>query len=77
MTVQITLSQLEKLAPSARSSYRNTFSSAQSILGQYEITSTPLRVAHFMAQILHESGVSKLALPNGAPRAATNSLTKT
>lgn len=56
MTVQITLSQLAKLAPSARSSYRDAFSSAQSVLEQYEIASSPLRVAHFMAQILHESG---------------------
>ena len=56
MTIQITLSQLAKLAPSARSSYREAFSSAQSVLEQYEIASTPLRVAHFMGQILHESG---------------------
>jgi putative chitinase len=55
MTVQITLSQLAKLAPSARSSYREAFPSALSILNRYEITATPLRVAHFMAQVLHES----------------------
>jgi len=55
MTVQITLSQLAKLAPSARSSYREAFPSALSILDRYEITAAPLRVAHFMAQVLHES----------------------
>ena len=55
MTVQITLAQLAKLAPSARSSYREAFPSALPILDRYEITAAPLRVAHFMAQVLHES----------------------
>jgi putative chitinase len=55
VTVQITLPQLAKLAPSARSSYREAFPSALSILDRYEITATPLRVAHYMAQVLHES----------------------
>jgi len=55
MTVQITLAQLAKLAPSARSSYWEGFPSALPILDRYEITAAPLRVAHFMAQVLHES----------------------
>jgi putative chitinase len=55
MALKITFSQLAKLAPSARSSYRDAFPTALSILDRYEITANPLRFAHFMAQILHES----------------------
>ena len=56
MTVKVTLSQVMSLAPNARSSYRDAFQNGQSVLDHYEISETPLRVAHFMAQILHESG---------------------
>ncbi len=56
MTVNVTLSQILSLAPNARSSYRDAFQSGQSVLDHYEISETPLRVVHFMAQVLHESG---------------------
>lgn len=56
MTVQITLDQILKLAPNARSSYREAISSGQSVFDRHEISASPLRVAHFMAQVLHESG---------------------
>jgi putative chitinase len=56
MAVEIAFDQIVKLAPNARSSYRDAFSSAQPVLDRYEISVSPLRVAHFMAQVLHESG---------------------
>lgn len=56
MPVLVTLDQIAQLAPSARSSYRDAFAAGQSVLDQFAITANPLRVAHFMAQILHESG---------------------
>lgn len=56
MTVNVTLSQVLHLAPNARSSYRAAFQNGQTVLDQHKISETPLRVAHFMAQVLHESG---------------------
>ena len=56
MAVMVTLDQVLKLAPNARSSYREAFANGQPVLDRYGISAAPLRVAHFMAQILHESG---------------------
>jgi putative chitinase len=56
MPVNITLEQIQRLAPNARSSYREAFQNGQPVLDQSGISATPLRVAHFMAQMLHESG---------------------
>jgi putative chitinase len=56
MSVNITLDQIQHLAPNARSSYREAFQNGQSLLDQSGISASPLRVAHFMAQVLHESG---------------------
>ena len=55
MSVPVTLKQIVTLAPSARSSYQEAFAAGQKVLDQYGIADTPLRVAHFMAQMLHES----------------------
>jgi putative chitinase len=56
MPVTVTLDQILHLAPNARSSYREAFQNGQPLLDQFGISDTPLRVAHFMAQVLHESG---------------------
>lgn len=56
MAVSVTLAQILKLTPNARSSYREAFQNGQAILDQYGISDNKLRVAHFMAQILHECG---------------------
>lgn len=56
MSVTITLDDIRGLAPNARSSYREAFQNGQPVLDQCGITASPLRVAHFMAQVLHESG---------------------
>jgi putative chitinase len=56
MPVTVTLDQILHLAPNARSSYREAFQNGQAVLDQCGVSETALRVAHFMAQVLHESG---------------------
>lgn len=56
MSIQVDLAQILKLAPSARTSYREAFEQSQAIFDHYDISGNSLRVAHFMAQILHECG---------------------
>ena len=56
MTVQVTLAQIARLAPNARSGYREAFAAGQEVLDRHQISASKLRVAHFMAQMLHESG---------------------
>lgn len=56
MAVQITDQAISILAPNARSSYREAFANAQPVLDQFGISDSPLRMAHFMAQMLHECG---------------------
>jgi len=55
MPVTVTLDQILHLAPNARSSYREAFQNGQPLLDQFGISDNPLRLAHFMAQVLHES----------------------
>ena len=55
MPVNITLDQIRRLAPNARSSYREAFQNGQGVLDASGISANALRVAHFMAQVLHES----------------------
>ena len=56
MAISVSLAQILHLAPNTRSSYREAFENGQAILDRFKISETPLRVAHFMAQTLHESG---------------------
>ena len=56
MPLIVTIDQILQLAPNARSSYREAFQNGQALFDRCEISAAPLRVAHFMAQVLHESG---------------------
>jgi putative chitinase len=56
MAVIVTADQVLQLAPNTRSSYREAIENGQAVLDRSDISAVPLRVAHFMAQILHESG---------------------
>jgi len=54
MPIAITTDHLRRLAPNARSSYRTAFENGTPLLDQAGISASPLRLAHFMAQVLHE-----------------------
>ena len=67
MAVQVTLDQVLQLAtsfqnpPRPASQYVTAFTNGQPVLDQYGISGNPLRVAHFMGQILYESaGLTKM-----------------
>lgn len=71
MPIALSLSLLAQLAPNARSSYREAAASAQPVLDRHGITQSKLRLAHFLAQVLHESGALTLQVENmnySAPR---------
>jgi predicted chitinase len=54
--IPITSEQLQHIAPNARSNYRQAFAQADSVLAHYEVNANGLRLSHFMAQVLHETG---------------------
>jgi putative chitinase len=54
--LEVTIDQLTQLAPKAKDPYRDAFRSGTDVLTQHGINTSPLRLAHFMAQMLHESG---------------------
>ncbi|WP_395747557.1 glycoside hydrolase family 19 protein [Prosthecobacter sp.] len=54
--ISITNDQLKILAPNAKSVYQQAFAAADAVLAPYGINDTKLRLRHFMAQVLHESG---------------------
>ena len=54
--IEVTVDQLKGLAPDAKAPYLETFKSAAKVLGRYDVNANALRVAHFMAQVLHECG---------------------
>jgi len=55
----ISKEQLQALAPQAFANYRDAILNGQAVLDQFQISSSPLRMAHFFAQILHESSILK------------------
>ena len=64
MAVVVTLDQVDRLAPDAAAVYRAALATGQPVLARYGIDATALRVAHFMAQILHETGALTLQFEN-------------
>ena len=54
--IRLTPEQLMLLAPSSVQRCREAFAHADDLLAEYDINGNALRLAHFMAQILHESG---------------------
>ncbi|MES3020070.1 MAG: lytic enzyme [Pseudomonadota bacterium] len=55
MHVLVRLDQIAALAPCVRVGYSDAFGAGQPVFDRYGISASPLRVAHFMAQVLHES----------------------
>ncbi len=62
--IPVTSAQLQLLAPNIRSNYRSGFANADQVLAEYGINNTVLRLAHFMAQILYESGGFTILIEN-------------
>ncbi len=58
--IPVTKEQLLSLAPGARPEYLQTFENADQVFAKYNINDTALRVAHFLAQVLHETGGFKI-----------------
>lgn len=54
MTINI-IDIIDRVAPHAQGAYREAFRQGGPLLAQHGVT-TPLRVAHFLAQALHETG---------------------
>jgi putative chitinase len=46
---------LSKVAPTAKKNYSDAFKDPANLLAEHEIT-TPLRIGHFLAQVMHETG---------------------
>ena len=64
MSIQVAWSQILGLAPKALPAYQQAFAYAQAALDRHGISANALRVAHFMAQVLHESSALTLQSEN-------------
>lgn len=54
--ISVTQAQIVGLAPKAQQIYRDAFASSDATLAPFGINDNALRLCHFLAQVLHESG---------------------
>jgi putative chitinase len=62
--IRITQDQITHLAPNIRSAYLQAFQTADAVLQEKQVNENSLRVAHFMAQVLHESDGLTILIEN-------------
>jgi predicted chitinase len=62
--IHVTREQILSLAPPARNNYLGALATIDETLAKGEVNATPLRLAHFFAQMLHESGGFRLLREN-------------
>jgi putative chitinase len=71
MAVALSIPVLLQLAPNIRANYRAAAETAQPVLDRHGITRSKLRLAHFLAQVMHETrglAVHEENLNYSAPR---------
>ena len=54
--IPVSLAMIRRLAPRANPVYLAAFERADDVLGRHGINAKPLRLAHFLTQVLHETG---------------------
>lgn len=64
MPVVVSSEQLNQLAPERGAAYRAALAAGQALLDRHGISATPLRMIHFFAQVLHETGALTLQFEN-------------
>lgn len=56
MSIALNTEKIFELTPNARDEYREAIESCQEILDRHQISQNDLRLCHFLAQVLHETG---------------------
>ena len=62
--VPVTPAQLAQLAPKCLDLFKQAFADADTVLAPYGINDSALRLAHFMAQVLHETAALTVEAEN-------------